>query len=135
MSSRTLNVLSQLAGYADWVDFTRQLHTKAHKESEMFIADTISSFSLAIGTRLRIGWQPDRLCVIRYLGDNRFVTETAENSSIKPGDSFSCMIFQKGRELYMDYFCHEGEEPNPNARYVVGQQNGLSTLEILPSNE
>ena len=135
VSSRTLNVLSQLTGYADWDDFIRQLHSEVHKESEMFVADAISSTTLPIGTRLRIGWQPDRLCVIKYLGDNRFVAETTENSSIKPGDSFSCMIFQKGRELYMDFFCHEGEKPNPNARYVVGQQNGLTTLEILPSNK
>jgi hypothetical protein len=131
VSSRTLNVLSQLAGYTDWNDFTRQLHTEAHKESEMFFADTIDSSSLPLGTKLRIGWLPDRICEIRYLGNNRFIAEKTENSSIKPGDSFSCLLLQKGRELYMDYFCRKGENPNPNDRYVVGQQNGLTMLEII----
>ena len=97
----------------------------------MFTANTISSSDLNIGARLRIGWQPNRVCIIRYLGDNRFVAEETENSSIKPGDSCSCLIFQKNRELYMDYFAREGEVPCPSSRYVVGQQNGLTTLEIL----
>ena len=131
VSTRTLDVLSRIAGYSCWNDFCHALHTKSHIESEMFTANTISSSDLNIGARLRIGWQPNRVCIIRYLGDNRFVAEETENSSIKPGDSFSCLIFQKNRELYMDYFAREGEVPCPSSRYVVGQQNGLTTLEIL----
>jgi hypothetical protein len=93
----------------------------------------ITSQSLAIGTRLLIGWQPDRLCEICYLGDNRYEVIRTENSSIQPGDKFSCLLFEKGRELYLDLFqrANEPGAPNPDARYVVGQNHGLTTIEIL----
>ncbi|MBR5898195.1 MAG: hypothetical protein IKZ14_01865 [Muribaculaceae bacterium] len=133
VSMRTLSVLARLVNANDWDSFCQMLRNEDQKESEIFTANSILSTNLTVGTRLRIGWQPDRLITVKYLGDNRFEAETTENSSIKPGDSFSCMQFQKGRELYMDMFqrANETSTPDPNARYVVGQRNGLTTLEVL----
>lgn len=133
VSERTLTVLSRLAGIGDWDAFRASLREASLQESEMFTGDVLASATLTVGTRLRIGWQPDRVCVIRYLGNNRFEAEMTENSTIQPGDSFSCLQFQKGRELYMDMFSRAGEqgEPDVSARYVVGQRNGLTTLEVL----
>lgn len=133
VSRRTLDVLSRFIGANNWDDFCNTLRKEAGCESNLFITKTITSQSLKEGTRLLIGWQPDRLCEIRYLGNNRFVAIHTENSSIKPGDKFSCLLFEKGRELYMDLFqrAEDEGEPSPEARYVVGQLNGLTTLEIL----
>lgn len=133
VSRRTLDVLSRYVGAANWDDFCELLRIECGKESDLFITKALTSQSLAIGTRLLLGWQPDRLCEIRYLGNNRFEVLRTENSSIRPGDSFSCLLFEKGRELYLDLFQRADEvgSPNPDARYVVGQRNGLTTLEIL----
>jgi hypothetical protein len=109
------------------------LRIESGKESDLFLTKAISAQSLKEGTRLLLGWQPDRICEIKYLGNNRFEVIRTENSSINPGDSFSCLLFEKGRELYLDLFqrAEENGEPNPEARYVVGQRNGLTTLEII----
>lgn len=133
VSRRTLDVLSRFVGAKNWDDFCNILRKEIGCESNLFTTKTITSQSLKEGTRLLIGWQPDRLCEIRYLGNNRFVAVHTENSSIKPGDKFSCLLFEKGRELYMDLFQRADDEgePSPEARYVVGQLNGLTTLEIL----
>lgn len=133
ISRRTLDVLSRYVGATNWDDFCEMLRIECGEESNFFITKATTSQSLAIGTRLLIGWQPNRLCEIRYLGNNRFEVLRTENSSIHPGDSFSCLMFEKGRELYLDLFqrANEAGIPNPNARYVVGQRNGLTTLEIL----
>jgi hypothetical protein len=133
VSMRTLSVLARLVNTNDWESFCQMLRDEDQKESEIFSANSILTTNLTVGTRLRIGWQPDRLITVKYLGDNRFEAEATENSSIKPGDSFSCMQLQKGRELYMDMFqrANESSTPDPNARYVVGQRNGLTTLEVL----
>lgn len=133
VSRRTLDVLSRYVGAKNWDDFCELLRQEKGRESDLFLAKVIMSQSLEVGTRLLVGWQPDRLCEIEYLGNNRFVALRTENSSIKPGDKFSCLLFEKGRELYMDLFQRAAEtgDPNPNARYVVGQQNGLTTLEII----
>ncbi len=131
VSLRTLDVLARLTGYDGWESFCRGLKIESGCESEMFPCDGIVSAELAVGTRLRIGWLPDRMCVVRYLGDNRFVAEETENSSIRPGDTFSCLQFQHGREMYFDCFCRAGVPDGNGGRYVVGQRNGLTTLEIL----
>lgn len=133
VSRRTLDVLSRYLGSKNWEDFCQLLRDEAARESQLFTTKALIAQSLPIGTRLLIGWQPNRICEIRYLGNNRFEAIRTENSSIQPGDRFSCLLFEKGRELYMDLFqrANEDGEPNPEARYVVGQNNGLSTLEIL----
>ena len=101
-------------------------------ESDLFHVDTILTSQLKINTRLRIGWMPDRICEIRYLGNNRFVIEKVVNSStLIPGDSFSCLNFQKGRALYMDSFCKANEEHCERVHYAVGLRNGITSLEIL----
>lgn len=133
VSRRTLDVLSRYLGLKNWEDFCQLLRDEAARESQLFTTKALIAQSLPIGTRLLIGWQPNRICEIRYLGNNRFEAIRTENSSIQPGDRFSCLLFEKGRELYMDLFqrANEEGEPSPEARYVVGQNNGLSTLEIL----
>jgi hypothetical protein len=82
-------------------------------------------------TRLRLGWQPDRVCEVRYMGNNRFVVESVTNGSLRVGDTFSCMQLQLGRLMYMDCFQRVGETPAENQRYAVGRENGLTLLEVV----
>lgn len=133
VSLRTLDVLAVFAGFRGWVHFCTVQREISGKESAMFSEGLLQVDQLSLGTRLRIGWMPDRQCVIRYLGNFRFVTETVRNSSsLRPGDSFSCLQFQLHRELYMDYFTRAGEPADGrNLRYAVGGQHGLVLLEVL----
>ena len=131
VSRRTLDVLARYIGADGWDDYVGRLRSTAGRESEEFTNDILKVSSLAVGTRLLIGWQPDRLCEIRYLGDYRFVVERVENSALRVGDSFSCLQFQLGKELYMDCFQRAGDPSEENARYAVGQSHGLTTLRNL----
>ena len=96
----------------------------------MFEGETVLASSLEAGIRLRLGWQPDRLCVVRYLGDNLFEVESAENTSLSTGDRFKAIQFQKCRPLYMEEFKSAGSEVSSGS-YAVGQEHGLTTLQIL----
>ena len=131
VSRRTLDVLARYIGADGWDDYVGRLRSTAGRESEEFTNDILNVSSLAVGTRLLIGWQPDRLCEIRYLGDYRFVVERVENSALRVGDSFSCLQFQLGKELYMDCFQRAGDPSEEKARYAVGQSHGLTTLRNL----
>ena len=131
VSRRTLDVLARYIGANGWDDYVGRLRSTAGRESEEFTNDILNVSSLVVGTRLLIGWQPDRLCEIRYLGDYRFVVERVENSALRVGDSFSCLQFQLGKELYMDCFQRAGDPSEENARYAVGQSHGLTTLRNL----
>ena len=131
VSRRTLDVLARYVGADGWDDYVDRLRCTAGRESEEFTDGVVNVSSLAVGARLLIGWQPDRLCEIRYLGDYRFVVERVENSALRVGDSFSCMQLQRGQELYMDCFQRAGAPSEENARYAVGQSHGLTTLRMI----
>ena len=104
VSLRTLNVLARFCGYSGWEDFCRWLKIDQRKESEMFEGQAVLSSSLKAGARLNIGWQPDRICILRYLGEYVFEVESAENTSLEKGDRFKVVQFQKGRPLYLEEF-------------------------------
>lgn len=128
VSIRTLNVICRFIKFHSWEHFCESI-SKECKESELFTGTTIDTEDLEIGARIRIGWSPDRICIVRYLGDNRFIAEETINATMQAGDTFSCLQFQKGRELHLDDF--RKADPSERYRYVVGVNSGLTTLEIL----
>lgn len=131
ISVRTLDVIARFVDCNDWEEYCKRLHEKLQRGSEIFRATgAISSNDLVTGTKVLIAWQPDRVCEVEYLGNNRYIAVKCENSSMKPGDTFTCLTIQKGRELYMENFTRYGKEPTGEC-YVVGQISGLTTAEVI----
>lgn len=130
VSKRTLDVLAHYVGAENWDKFCQGLQEESMHDSEFLNDSSIISSDLQIGARLYIGWQPDRLCEIRYLGENRFIAEKCQNSIMQCGDTFSCLQFTLGKELIMCNFC-QGGSVKPYRTYVVGQRNGLSVLKQI----
>ena len=128
ISLRTLNVLSRYIGSSSWKSFCSDLNTAQH-ESEEFTGKSIVSSFLENGTCLQLGWLPNRLIIVEYQGENRFVVKESKNSSLMPGDSFECLQIQEGRPLYLDRFRRFGSQSE--TRYVVGEQSGLTTAQVL----
>lgn len=131
VSRRTLDVLSAFAGATDWERFLQQLKEEGNSESDMFDYEFIDVANLQPGDRLRIGWLPDRLCIIRYLGSGRFVAEETRNSKLEPGDTFRCLQLQLHRPLYVSDLRSESGELK-GVSYGIGLQHGLTTLQRLP---
>ena len=130
ISLRTLNVLSEFVGFHSWDDFCLQLLREDIAESDTFVTECIATADLVEGDRLIIGWRPDRLCRLTYLGDNRFIADETINSKLQPGDTFSCLQFQRGTPLFMENVVSASGEPYA-PRLGVGLRNGLSILQIL----
>lgn len=131
ISVRTLDIIAKFVDCADWESYCKRLHEMLQKSIGIFqTAGAIKSCDLAIGTKVRIAWQPDRVCVIEHLSCHRFVAIKKEDSRIRPGDTFRCLQIEKGLELYMDHFTRNGESESDN-RYAVGQINGLTMAEII----
>lgn len=129
VSLRTLDVLSRYANGCDWRSFCELLAQEGVCESEFFDDEIINSSELKIGDRLRIGWFPDRLCELSYLGENCFVAEMCENSKLQVGDTFSCSQFVLGKPLIMSDL-KQGNSARSQA-YVVGRKSGLTILKKL----
>ena len=131
ISFHTLDVLSQYAEGCYWKDFCCKLHDEFGCESDFFNTEHISTKDLTIGSRLLIGWLPDRLCEVRYLGDNRFIAECCENSKMQVGDTFSCLQFTLGKESVLTDLHQAGTPRNLLKSYCIGNKNGLTTLRHL----
>lgn len=130
ISERILDIIARFVDAKSWDDFCCKLN--GNRESILFEGnDIINCDSLKIGSRIRLGWKPDRMCEVEYLGNYRFVATKVENSTIRSGDTFRCLQIQKGRELHMDNFTRCNEQESSCARYIVGRTNGLTLLEYI----
>lgn len=128
VSVRTLNVLSRYVGASSWKGFCDGLGSTSPKESEeIAVGEFIDVSALDSGAVLKLGWMPDRMITIEYQGEFRFRVLNSENSSISPGDSFSCYQIRKGRELYLEKYMRS--DSDKMSCYVVGQNHGITFIE------
>ena len=131
VSLHTLDLLSEYVGAGNWVNFCRSLGEEGIKDSDMFDDIAIFSDELNVGDRIELKWLPNRECIVRYLGNNRFVAEACENSTIQPGDTFSCIEFRLNQPAVMDHFIATDDDSKIPKRYVAGLNNGISHLKKL----
>ena len=123
----TLDTLAQYVGHADFKAFVLWLKRSTRYNSSFFMADQLTSSSLAIGTEIVVGWSPNRMLTLRYVGNSTYEVEKAENSKLLPGDRFVTGCFIKGQPLYLPYIDRDGEHTLP---FVAGRNGGISVLRV-----
>lgn len=127
ISLYTLNVLSEYAGYYDWQKFCEELKKENDSDSDMFDDPVLFSKNMQPGDRIKLGWMPDRLCFIKYLGNNRFIAEECNNSTMKEGDIFSCLEFRINHPVVMTDF-QSADGKVKGRTYVAGIKEGITYL-------
>lgn len=89
---------------------------------------SIRTEELHPGDRLRIGWLPDRECIIEFRGGRTFRAIDCRNATLQSGDYFECSLLIRDFPLAVDHFVHDGKV---YARYVMGRDHGLTLLEKM----
>ena len=124
----TLDILARYTGARGFPDFCESLKKNPSFVSGFLHSEYVESTSLAVGKRLEIGWNPDRLVTLEYLGDCRFLVIESVNATLQKGDEFEAIAFIKGYPLYIPRI-YRGQEDTPV--YVAGQQSGLTRVALL----
>lgn len=124
----TLDILSRYVGKPDFRQFCETLKKSGLTESGLFSSVRISASDLAPGAVIRLGWNPDRLILLEYLGASRFRVRENLNSSLRAGDEFEASAFFLGYPLYIPAILRDGADL---PAYIAGSINGLTTLELL----
>lgn len=127
--TRTLDVLCRYVGHEHWNAFCQSLQKQSSRESSIISDGTsIKVEDLNPGDRIRMGWLPDRVCIVEYIGGRMFKAIDTKNSTLQVGDTFECNVMLKNYPLFVDNLVHGGEHCQ---RYSMGLNNGLTTLEKL----
>ena len=125
----TLNVLSKALGYENWDAFILKLKSENVDNSDLVMSESVSSGDLKIGDMLMIAWQPNRVCRLKYLGDNQFEVMESQNSKLKVGDTFRCGLFILGEPVYINDLRQNNGTGEPKL-FVIGNKSGLTKLRV-----
>ena len=119
----TLCILSQFLGYKDWGEYQQNALLPKEQQSNPVMNRRLSvKETLKYGHRLRLTWQPQRVCDVKYLGDLSFEVIASENTRLRVGDTFQCSLIIEGEPLYIDNL-KQGD--CPPVAYVCGKKSGV----------
>ena len=124
----TLDILSKFLGYRDWLQYQENACLAKEQQSSPVMSRKLSVKSdLYIGERLRLTWQPGRVCDVEYLGNQSFRVIASENTRIQPGDTFQCSLIIEGEPLYLDNLRKgDGSSSAETIAYVCGKKTGVN---------
>ena len=123
----TLDVLSRFIGYKDFKEFCNGLKDSQAFTSTFFSSKCQTVAELAEGAKVTLGWAPNRLVVLNYLGSFQFEVVVSENSQLQEGDKFELSEIIVGYPLYISRILRDGKY---TSSYVAGQINGINMLKV-----
>lgn len=123
----TLDVLSRYIGAGSFAGFCKGLKDDPTIESGFFTTRFVVSDDLAEGDTVTIGWAPNRLVRLQYLGNSSYRVVRSENAKLRDGDEFNASQFMLGYPLFVDRILRAGEY---TPSYVAGKTAGLNYLEV-----
>lgn len=130
-SENTLDILSQFIGYTNYTDFISKKDNRRKLSSFSYSSKVVMSQDLKPGSKIQVSWKPNRHCVFRFIGGDRFLIEESVNSKLKVNATFSCIVFaERLCALLTDY--HNDEKITPC--YVIGYNGGLTNIVIIENN-
>lgn len=124
----TLDVLSRFVGFRDFKAFCDDLKTRDVYSSSFLEEEHLLSHDLEPGARIQVGWSPDRLVTLQYLGNHSFRVEESLNAKLAEGDVFELISLIKHYPLYISRILREGEYISS---YVAGLDGGITVLRRL----
>ena len=123
----TLDVLSKFVGHKNFKAFCESLKESKNFVSTFFTARCQTVAELRPGVEVTIGWAPNRLVRLNYLGDFLFEVVCSENSQLLPGDRFELSEIIIGYPLYISRILRDGKY---TPSYVAGRNDGINLLNI-----
>ena len=115
----TMDALSRYIGYRDFKSFR-----------SFFSSKTIEASSLKEGTGVILGWAPNRIVELKYIGGTTFEVISVQNAKLQKGDCFEASEFILGAPLFIASIRRSDGTVTPP--YVAGKVEGLNVLEVIP---
>lgn len=127
MRVSTLDLLVRYIGHNDYKSYVFWLKNSTRYNSSFFLADQLTSGELSVGSEVVIGWAPNHMLTLVYVGDSTYEVAMSENSKLHHGDRFVTGCFIKGQPLFLPWVERNGEHTAP---FVAGRNGGLTVLNV-----
>lgn len=124
----TLDVLSAYVGQRSFRSFCDNLRAGKEDSSAFFQTSYLIPEELTPGTLVELGWEPDRLVRVEYLGTRDFRVIESRNSKLQPGDEFEAASFMTGYPLCISGVLRDGKMISP---FIGGKKGGLTIVRIV----
>lgn len=122
----TLDILAKYLGFNNWDVYLDEI--KSNSSSEFFNIERLDVESLAVETKIKIAYEPNRIIELNYVGDFNFKIETSINSKLQVGDIVKITNFVKNFPLLIS----EVKRNYQNlGQYRAGKSGGLSEIKII----
>ncbi len=123
----TLDGLSRFIGHRDFKAFCNYLKDSQVYASNFFTSRCQTVAELKPETVVQIGWAPNRLVKMLYLGNYQFEVISSENSQLMVGDRFELSEIIVGYPLFISRILRDGAY---TPSYVAGQIDGINLLKV-----
>lgn len=122
----TLDILAKYLEYTNWDVYLEEI--KSSNNSEFFNVERLDVESLAVETKIKIAYEPNRIIELKYIGNFNFKIESSENSKLQVGDIVKITNFVKNFPLLIS----EVKRNDQNlGQYRAGKSGGLSEIKII----
>lgn len=123
----TLDILARYLGSENFHAYCEELSKRDIMESGFFKSKALAVSDLKEGDKVRIGWAPNRLVSLNYLGNFCFEVEESINSKLEKGDRFELSNIMIGYPLYISRVLRNGEY---TPSYIAGKSSGINSLKV-----
>ncbi|MDE6418875.1 MAG: hypothetical protein K2K49_06680 [Duncaniella sp.] len=123
----SLDIIAQYLGYPDYDILSKALGDDCDI-SAFRVVENIDSADLEAGEQIQITYHPNRVLVLSYIGDNRYVVNESRGSKLTKGDILTIAGFYVGFELLVSDVERGGRHLGS---YQAAKQGGLTSVEII----
>lgn len=123
----SLDIIAQYLGYPDYDLLAKDIGQDADI-SDFREVESLDSADLEPGEQIQLTYQPNRLLVLTYIGDNKYVVNESRGSKLLKGDKLMIAGFYVGFTPLISDVERSGRH---FGSYQAAKQGGLTSVEIL----
>ncbi len=123
----TMDLLSQWLGYESYKALMSELN-ESDVASEFTSMESVDAKSLDVGSQIQIRYEPSRLIIMTFLGNEEFVINESKNSKLRKGDRIKLTHLMLGQEMIVKEVIRGDKNLGG---YRAAKDGGLTSLDII----
>ena len=123
----TMDIIARFIGYPSYRLLSQEVNNDT-EISDFAWVEELESKSLKEGTQLQLTYDPGRVLVLTYLGNDTFIVNESYKSKLQQGDKVTISHVTKGFELLVSDVMRNGESLGP---YQAAKAGGLTSIELF----